>query len=934
MVNIDELDLFEDDLLGDERDQLLLKFNDNISKLFPGYQVYRMKDWQGGTPVLVDLESAEKYNTMAVQNAIFFTPNGDFESSGWVRKKESATKINCFVIDRDDSPTNKVCFWEWFPLKPTLIVETYKGYHAYRCLNTSHEFAKDGERWDKIQSWLCEELGWDKKAKDIARLFRMPWYNYWKPERKQLDFKTSVVDFDPERVYKFSDFWAMYQKFHNVERESNSYTLHSQSEWSSWNFDRINRELNVIDVLNEFTNRYTIRGNTIYEDWKATDWYKYSASKNFLVCFSAHERPQWWPFSVAKFFLWSDAETFKYFAEKHNIWEWKTKKMKVTSKKEMMQAIESNAIVTDTWSEVTVSFGGNQVIFSYTDRKIYKIVEDKPPVEILDWVFRVKWFFKRPTRDWTENIYIAEYEKLNETTGDVITWEVFFHGLGNKDQLKKILAQKWFSIMMTWFDNSYMNKYIFTSTKEYEVITEAWIRSKDLYINKPWVYTIESEDNSYIVSITDIKPSNREKNVIFEVGDKMDHEEFLDQYNMFVSTYHAPISKTVFLMYMMGMCSYYIRSNISVMPLLQLNWLSQSGKTTLKKLCRAIFGIDECLKTTAWWVTQYALNRMTLSYLPISIEEFENAGKWFDWDMKIKSAFDGSQEARGRKDWWVDVTAYNAMYMIDGETRSMTNSVYTRTIGVQCAKKHQRWLTSPDSFRVITRYIIDNYDKVYRMKWLLPKYRQYLTHELEYLKRDEKWRIIENYAMVLAIAECFWLIDDAREDVLQQCKDQLNLMGSNNLENIISKLLSSAKIRKMPMRIVENNIEIEFIVDSLSINKNLLHNAISEVVTINNYFYPDREANQNRLVIPLDHLFKTKSLHSTLNSALNYIVETYWTPDPQEHAKTRLAIKEYAKSNWYTTTKFYEMIDSDHGEYYESRWLEKAKERDVSDPLF
>lgn len=44
MVNIDELDLFEDDLLGDERDQLLLKFNDNISKLFPGYQVYRMKD--------------------------------------------------------------------------------------------------------------------------------------------------------------------------------------------------------------------------------------------------------------------------------------------------------------------------------------------------------------------------------------------------------------------------------------------------------------------------------------------------------------------------------------------------------------------------------------------------------------------------------------------------------------------------------------------------------------------------------------------------------------------------------------------------------------------------------------------------------------------------------------------------------------------------
>jgi hypothetical protein len=157
-------------------------FVESMPKFFWDFSFYRMADNDvqvKGKPVHVNANKLGDYNSIKYKNSIFFSPNGDFEQSDWIRQKDTAKNIYCFIIDRDDDGT-KVKFREGFEFQPTIVVETARWYHAYWLLKEPVDYATHWEKWSEVENWLVRVLWWDPKAKDIARILRMPWYAYRK----------------------------------------------------------------------------------------------------------------------------------------------------------------------------------------------------------------------------------------------------------------------------------------------------------------------------------------------------------------------------------------------------------------------------------------------------------------------------------------------------------------------------------------------------------------------------------------------------------------------------------------------------------------------------------------------------------------------------------------------------------------------------------
>ena len=125
----------------------------------------------------------------------------------------------------------------------------------------------------------------------------------------------------------------------------------------------------------------------------------------------------------------------------------------------------------------------------------------------------------------------------------------------------------------------------------------------------------------------------------------------------------------------------------------------------------------------------------------------------------------------------------------------MTNSVYTRTIALQCNKIHRRKIAQYSIN--INKYFIDRYDNI---KEFNAKYRardSKLKERFSSIEKQEKDRIIENYAMEVALAECFEFSYLVQENIILQCKEQLMLMGEDNMNKIIKKLFGLARMNRM-----------------------------------------------------------------------------------------------------------------------------------------
>lgn len=89
--------------------------------------------------------------------------------------------------------------------------------------------------------------------------------------------------------------------------------------------------------------------------------------------------------------------------------------------------------------------------------------------------------------------------------------------------------------------------------------------------------------------------------------------------------------------------------------------------------------MDKCMETQAS-ATEFSIMTMSKHYLPLNVGEYQNDLLRFDWDSMLKNNYDNTQNTRGTMDQKLKTYQMNAMIVIDGETKSMTNSVNTRTI--------------------------------------------------------------------------------------------------------------------------------------------------------------------------------------------------------------------------------------------------------------
>ncbi len=121
---------------------------------------------------------------------VFWTPN-EFEGD---RKAVNLTKINFWYVDIDsgEKPTmlNQLLT---AILKPTLIVETKKGYHAYW-----HALDATPENFQLVARGLIEKFNGDPACKDVCRLLRVP--GFWHCKDPTDKFMIKYV-FDQDKSY-------------------------------------------------------------------------------------------------------------------------------------------------------------------------------------------------------------------------------------------------------------------------------------------------------------------------------------------------------------------------------------------------------------------------------------------------------------------------------------------------------------------------------------------------------------------------------------------------------------------------------------------------------------------------------------------------------------------------------------------------------------
>lgn len=859
--------------------ELTTKFLQQIWNIFPNFSYYRLAENKKWGAHLIDKKELSKYNADNMKFWIYFTPNGEYALSSWVRKKVNAKKMFCFFAEKD----TKEKFWESFPLKPSIVNETKRWHHVYWLLEEPMEYS---EKWDNIQTALCDLLETDKWAKDAARIMRVPWFKYRKDNEGTFVINTIILNTD--RKYKISSFSKILNikdmldaQKHTIKKEvwQDAYTL----------VNAIDSAVDVREVLYDLWGwRWEVRWFSIYEDWRITWGYKYYKSVNGLNNFTEHDdyRPVWWPFSVAKTLLNSTPKAFDYFRENH----WLGIKQKTIYEYDW-PSVE----IDEVQQRKTISIGSWEVIYDTEKNKIlWNNWKDEK--EVMDAIIEPKWHYE------INNIkyFICEYKKQSDS------WYMVFHELWRAGKLEATLSQKW----ITFFWNKYVKQrivwYIHSAEKKYRYIDSLGLYWKDMVIHKIWQTTVDDSKPPLFIKITDLHPSNRLSDEVLTIpSDKVSHKDIIETIDKLKQMYKWHISVTLFVLFAMTLFSYHIRNELWFFPSWFLVWLTQSWKTSLRRAVMKIFWIDKCMELQAT-TTHFVLLKMMKHYMPICIWEYNNTDSKVNWDDVIKNNYDGTMNSRWTATQETIDYPTNAAFILDGESRSMNNAVFSRTImffmNPWYRQKHIR------SFKNINRYFVDNYNNINSLLMNFDEECAMLTDMFKWQDKSDKDRVIENYWLLLWFAKTFNIYDETKEEIIEQCNQQFSMMADDNVEKNTKTLMGLALYHNLNIWFIDVHepvLKIEFDVDVLKVDWGKIKELQSQIQTTNHHFNIWYQW-YDELYIPLNFLFKTTSVHPSFNRFLNRISVKHtieW--------KCAGAIKEYAKENWYTKQRFYSEIGID-----------------------
>lgn len=824
---------------------------------------------------------------------IFFTPNWDFALSDNKRIKQNAINkwnIYCVFLDKDIKDEFRKTIW----LEPSIIVETKRWFHAYWLVNNLYPVSWYIDMWEETMNWFCEMAEADRWAKDISRLMRLPWTKYWKDNSWTL---INVIKYNPEIKYSLEELHTIWAKVAFVEKKE--ITNRKKYFWDFlYTFDEINK-IAVEDVLNDISWwKYSCRWNDIYEDWKETSWYKKHPSKNYVITFSPHdERPEWWPFAVAKFLLWSAKDAFDYFNKRY----W----LRINIEKKIEVSMTSDE---DEKKKIEIKSWQISIEFSEEDWRIILYQDDQWIRELFDWYFFPLWFYT--SNKWI-NIYIIEYKSKNWQR-----WITFLSELWKTNELEKQLSRIWITFFWKKLEKQLIISFIQSTRQKYIMIDKLWIYSKDFIISKWWVYTQEYKWQQYFINITNIRKDWE----IFEDYITLSWNTKIwavkNTIEKLKATYNPEISITLFIIYWITLFAKFFRDNKIPIPNVFLVWLTQSWKTSLRRKMMDIYWITKSVEFSAN-ITEFVAMKMLWHYVPINIWEFSNDSIRFDWDSLLKNLYDWTANSRWTNTQELINYPSNWWCIMDWESRTMTNSVFSRSIMLFMNPQYRK--ENIDNFENINWYFINNMSKLSAIERFLKSNKEYLTKESKWITKAEKDRIIDNYALLLSFAECFDLLDDVKEYIKEYMLCQLDMMWEDNHDKIIRTVLVYATMNENPAEFIEDSkwrsvlrIEVQF---DLTKSWKQIQDLVSSMQLVNHHFwYVDTES--ETLYVPIDYIMRNKPLHLSLNRFLDYYTKlnSYIIPP-----KVVWAIMQYASTNWYTKSRFYDNIDRNDYNYNKNK---------------
>lgn len=919
------------------------QFIEDFPANFGNYPVF-LRAWDYNNkhkfnPIQVEYADIDKFNDIKVwwvdaRYSIFFHPNGDMwkVTSMKNRKNEDATVIYCFYADfdlgHDVKPTLKEFPRASFILKPTAIVETYNWYHVYWTLKTPLAVSLYWERWRNAMVSLAEMLWSDPKVVNLWRILRVPWCYYWSEKQGETDdpFLIECIDYNPQNKYELEDFEAIFRAVDRVTKEKYVPDEKMNKAGFRWdqNYDEINTRIKAIDVLMDLYPQYgrPWYWEIIYEWWQPTGWYRYNniGDNNYCIDFTPKKRPEGNPYAIAKRYFkdqWKEgnAEIFRYFVDRWGVWEIFESKVEIKSNEVKRKKDDDDEeegfqslvpTITDLEWKVDITVGTINITISFNDKRVYKMAWDEKS-EIMDASIKTLWYYI--DEDWV-NTYIVEYAKPN---GD--SWIIYLNKLGKKAELEKRLSEVWISYF-GW--NGKVEKalvaYIHSTNEELKLINQLWIYDEKMIVHKCWKYSVVDKNGKrYFCNINDVQPSDRSSDEIFSIWENITKEEFRKHLQNLSKVYKESIIYSLFTHYAMWMFAYSIRQQFSRLPSCSLVWTTSAWKTYARRLMMNMLGMDACMEIKAS-TTEFSVLTLCKHNIPLSVWEYSNDELRFDRDPMLKNNYDWTANTRWTSSQKLKIYPNNACFCIDWEVGTMTNSVLTRQIALRFNTTFKKWLAKDEWKKNINWYLIKNVNKVNGVKKrYLEKRRPYMAEKFAHINKAEKERILDNYALLLAFADCFEFVDIVEEHIVQQCQTQFDLFWEDMIDKIIKQVFTVAITSKIEIQIVEKKIIVELIMDFMRLNKKRYDDLLSSVQSVNYHFmnlWQTEYSWSDRLEIPLEYVLKNKSLHAAFNAFLDASAKINLSlPWIEDVGTTIRALREYVLANHLEERNFYQRLD-------------------------
>jgi len=909
----------------ENNDILTEQFLANMEKNFPNYALFRLdeqktKDKKRKWAVKIEDEAkARVFNSEWDKFWIYFTPNWEYRNRETRIEKEWGS-IFCFHADIDlwwDKKGQR----EWFFFEPTMVNETKNWYHCFWMLKEPLPEWKRDER-KEIEKWISQEIWWDPKAVDWSRILRVPWYRYWKDWEGTFIIKTIFIN--EENTYDFSYIKDMMTSLNETKmtttfdyfKKKSSDTLISKIffECDSMRAD---------DMLMELYPRFTVKWGDIYENWHKTNWYRYNKVENYINNFSRdsiHDRPKWWPVNILmEHFGWYTKDSIKSAAEYLEQKHWK--KMFTYAKEKVSDAYEwkepympnKDKEVATKWSkDIIIEAGENEIRIERDNGKVYKkTISTGSLVPIIDWAIRCIWYFM--DNEETKN-YIITYKKDEKTTG-------FFTAklLGKEWAFSVFLSKVWLTFLWSKNDARQIISYIHRQTTVFEYIDKLGIYDDKLVIRKQGNFVDKYNWKFLYINIQGLGVIwDGELFNLDESIEEKSLEEFRNDIKKLSIMYEERIVYTAFTHLAMSLFAKKLRNEYNYFPLLWFVWLTQSGKTTLRRtLCKMLWYSDKT--EIGGSSTEFVWMMRAKHYIPMFVWEYDSDWLKFDTDNFLKLNYDNQKIERGRANQTLNVYENNAPIVIDGETRSITNSVVTRSILLSMRpsfrRKELKWVQN------ISKYFLDNYCLIDSFWEKLSKRKEKFEEKTEKIDRQEKWRLIYNYSMLMSFADCFWFVDIVWQYIEAQLMNHIGQLGDDNQIKKLQDIIMQSTLNTIECKFVDNKMDLLIFFDHMKVDTKKSKEFEAQISILNDVFTPWDLHESRKLTVPLEYIYKHKQLHWTFNRLLD-ILSDKWKLDEYDWA-TRMWLKIFCEENSFTNHRYYSDLRDKF--WFDETWEKKKK---------